>query len=319
MQIGAWTLSNPWILAPMAGASDLPFRGIARAAGASATLTELVSAKGLLHQSQRTERYLARGEDERPFWVQLFGTEPEDMAAAAERAVELGADLVDVNMGCPVRKVTRAGAGAALHGDLPRASRIVEAMVKRVRVPITAKIRLGWDADTINYLELGRALEGVGCAAITLHARTRAQLYAGRADWSHIRRLVEGTRLPIIGNGDVSSPELGHRMLAETGCAGVMIGRGALGDPWIFARLADPSFDGPSREERWRIVEQHLLAHLAFVANDSAGVRSFRPHLAWYAHGLTGAAEFRRQVMRLTEVGPLCDYCRSFFVGVSPT
>jgi nifR3 family TIM-barrel protein len=305
---------GPWILAPMAGVSELPYRLIVRELGASAAPTELVSAKGLLHGSARTARYLAHDERERPFWVQLFGGEPESMAAGAERAVALGADIIDINMGCPVKKVTRGGAGAALMVDPERAAGIVRLVLERTGVPVTAKIRSGWDDGSLRYLELGAALVEAGVSAIAIHARTRAQGYSGRADWSHIARLAAAVAVPVIGNGDASTPELARRMLAETGCAAVMIGRGALGNPWIFAQLARPSFEGPAAFERWQLVRRHLHAHLAFVGDETCGIRRFRPHLLWYSRGLHGAADFRRRATSLDALASLLGECEAFFL-----
>jgi len=313
MKIGPHTLANPWLLAPIAGATDMPYRRIARECGAAAAVTELVSATGLVKESRRTERYLARAPGETPFWVQLFGNDPEEMAAGAVRAVELGAEIIDVNMGCPVPKVTRNGAGSALHLNIERAAQIVAAIVARVSVPVTVKMRTGWDATQLNFLELAAAVQDAGCAAMTLHARTRAQGYSGLADWSCISRLVEAARVPVIGNGDASTPERARRMLAETGCAAVMIGRAALGNPWIFRRLVEPGYVGPSAEERWQIVHEHLLAHVRLSHDEAAQLRSFRPQLMWYARGLSGASEFRRRVTRLENLIEVLVAAEAFF------
>lgn len=315
MRIGSYTLPSPWILAPMAGVSELPFRVIARELGAAAAPTELVSAKGLLYGSARTARYLTHDPSERPFWVQLFGGDEAAMAEGAARAVELGAEIIDVNMGCPVKKVTRDGAGSALLCDSPRAAAIVAAIAKRTGVPVTAKIRAGWDAQTLNFGEVARALADAGVAAIAMHARTRAQGYSGKADWSLVARLVEESPVPVIGNGDAFTAESARRLLAETGCAAVMIGRGALGNPWIFRELVRPGHPAPVREERWALVRRHLGAHLEHVGNELTGIRRFRPHLLWYSHGLAGAAEFRRRVTRIDDYRELLEVGERFFLG----
>jgi tRNA-dihydrouridine synthase B len=314
LRLGAHSLTNPWILAPMAGVSEMPFRVLARELGASAAPTELVSAKGLLHGSNRTERYLTHSPVERPFWVQIFGGDENAMAEGAARAVDLGAEIIDVNMGCPVKKVTRDGAGAALACDPPRAARIVSAISRRTGLPVTAKIRAGWDAETLNFVEVARALADAGAVAIALHARTRAQGYSGQADWSLVRRLVEASPVPVIGNGDAFTAERARALLAETGCAAVMIGRGALGNPWIFRELTG-GLGRPTREERWALVERHLHDHLEFVGDERTGIRRFRPHLLWYSHGLAGAADFRRRVTRIDDLRELISECRGFFVG----
>ncbi len=328
MNIGHFTLVNPFILAPMAGVSEMPFRVISRQQGAAAAPTELVSAKGLLYGQARTERYMVHDvRHEQPFWVQIFGGEPESMADGAARAVDLGADIIDINMGCPVRKVTRNGAGSGLLCDPGRAAAIVAAIVARCPdTPVTAKIRAGWDQDSLNFLEVARALEDAGCRAIAMHARTRAQGYSGEADWRLIGELVSGITIPVIGNGDVKTAADALRMREETGCHGVMIGRAALGNPWIFRELAAawPSptaiprrmpgaAPGVTPQERWQMVQAHLAAHRDFVADDARAVRRFRAHLMWYSHGLAGATAFRRQVSGLDELGELLPVCARFF------
>ena len=261
MKIGQYKLNNPFILAPMAGVSEMPFRVISRRQGASAAPTELVSAKGLLYGQARTERYMVHdAAHEHPFWVQIFGGEPESMADGAARAVDLGAHIIDINMGCPVRKVTRNGAGSGLLCDPSRAAAIVAAIVARCpNTPVTVKIRAGWDHQNLNFLAVARALEESGCQAVAMHARTRAQGYSGSADWRLIAELVAGVQIPVIGNGDVKTVADAQKMRAETGCAGVMIGRAALGNPWIFRDLvAAAPPEKVTAVERWEMVQAHL-------------------------------------------------------------
>lgn len=322
IRIGPHQLSSPWILAPMAGVSQMPFRRIAREMGAGAAPTELVSAKGLMYGQERSERFLAHHPSERPFWVQLFGAEPEPMAIAAARAVELGADIIDINMGCPVPKVTKIGAGAALMRDPERAGRVVEAIVKRVAVPVTCKIRSGWDRPSAHPWELARRLADAGAVAVAMHARTCKQGYSGEADWSWISELVSRSPIPVIGNGDAFTPTLARRMLAETGCDAVMIGRGALGNPWIFEQLATNRGPLPPAE-RWPVIQRHLNDHIAHVGDELRGVRAFRPHLVWYSHGLHNASPFRRELMQIDDLGHLEAVCADFFatteiVGTGP-
>jgi len=301
MRIGPFTLADPWILAPMAGVSNMPFRLIAREMGAAAAVTELVSCKGLSYRQKKSAHFLTHDDSEQPFWVQLFGGEVEAMGTGAERAVELGAAIIDINMGCPVRKVTKSGAGVALMQDAERAARIVTEIGRRTGVPVTAKIRSGWDAHTVNAVEVARTLADAGCAAIAIHPRTRAQKYSGSADWSVIADVVAAVDIPVIGNGDVRTPEDAHRMLRETGCAAVMIGRAAMGNPWIFAQLAHDA-PPPTPAERWQVVERHLAAHIEFVGDQLRALRSFRPQLMWYSHGLCGAHAFRRGVSRVEDL-----------------
>jgi tRNA-dihydrouridine synthase B len=313
MQIGPYELPNPWILAPMAGVSEKPYRVIARELGAGAAPTELVSSKGLLYGQDRTMRYLEHAESEDPFWVQIFGGDAPSMADGAERAVALGARIIDINMGCPVRKVTKNGAGSALLCDPARGAALVRAIIDRTGAPVTVKIRAGWDADTLNFKDVARTLEDAGAAAIAMHARTRAQGYSGRADWSLIGELVGAVSVPVIGNGDAFTPADARRMQHDTGCAAVMIGRGALGNPWVFEQLVDPTATKPAPSRRWALVHRHLNDHLTFVGDVGRGIKRFRPHLMWYAHGLIGASAFRNHVNRIDHLPELLDVCASFF------
>lgn len=312
-RIGPYTLANPWILAPMAGVSEMPFRVLARRLGAAAAPTELVSAKGLIYGQARTQRYVEHAPSEQPFWVQIFGSDIESMVAGANRAHELGAKIIDVNMGCPVRKVTKNGAGSGLLTDPPRAAALVEAMVRQTSVPITVKIRTGWDAHSLNFSEMACRLADAGCSAIAMHGRTRAQGYSGKANWDHIKRLVDTSPIPVIGNGDAFTPDDARRMLSETGCAAVMIGRGALGNPWIFAELTGRQVGPPTPAQRWALVSEHLHAHLKHVDDVTRGIRRFRPHLMWYARGLTGAAQFRANINAIEDLGALLARCEPFY------
>lgn len=313
MQIGPYTLDNPWILAPMAGVSEMPFRRLARELGASAAPTELVSAKGLLYGQARTEQYLKHDADEAPFWVQLFGGDEASMVAGGAKAVELGAKILDINMGCPVRKVTRHGAGSSLLCDPPRAAGLVAAMVRELQVPVTVKIRAGWDAHSLNYVEMTQRLADAGCAAVAMHARTRAQAYSGVADWRLVADLVAHSPIPVIGNGDAFDAARARALLQETGCAAVMVGRGALGNPWIFAELAQRQHAAPTPAQRWALILRHLTAHLEHVGDERRGVRRFRQHLMWYARGLKNAAKFRARVVEIDDVQELLAHCAAFF------
>ncbi|MBI1945892.1 MAG: tRNA dihydrouridine synthase DusB [Deltaproteobacteria bacterium] len=330
-RIGRYTIDPPFLLAPMASVSEMPFRVLALEMGAGLATTELISAAGIFHKNRRTRQYLTFDrERERPYSVQLFGGVVDVMATAARGAVEHGADIVDVNMGCPVRKVTGSGAGSALLCDVPRAAAMVRAMRAAVGddVPVTAKIRLGWDDGSKNAVELARALEDAGCAALAVHARTRAQGYSGRADWSQIARVKQAVAMPVIGNGDVVTFADAHRMRQETGCDAVMIGRGALGNPWLFASLkAGRELGPPTPTDRAAFIMRHLGAHLAFHQALSDGeeatrlrtppelmaVKTFRQHLVWYARGLEGAREFRQRVMALEEPAQVSDIVEEFF------
>ena len=237
MQIGSVTLAGRLALAPMAGVTDLAFRQICREHGAALTVTEMVSTKALCYQDRQTPRLLALGEDEHPAAAQVFGHEPETMAEGAKiaRAVS-GCDIIDINMGCPAPKIVNNGDGSALMRDPALAARVIEAVVKAVDVPVTVKFRKGWDEKSVNCVEFARMAEAAGAAAITRHGRTRAQQYSGKADWDAIRAVKQAVSIPVFANGDVAEPADAVRILEYTGADAVMIGRGALGDPWIFER-----------------------------------------------------------------------------------
>jgi tRNA-dihydrouridine synthase B len=301
------------VLAPMAGVSEQPFRVLAFRMGAGLCPTELVSAQGLMRANARTVRYLRHDpEVERPYMLQIFGGEPEVMAQAALVGKEWGAQIIDINMGCPVKKVTKSGAGSALLCDPPRAAAIVRAIREATGLPVTAKIRSGWDVQHRNYLEMAAALEEAGCVGLAVHPRTRAQGYSGEADWSVIADLRRHVRsMTLMGNGDVKRPADAFRMRETTGCDLVMIGRGALGNPWIFRQLEGGP--APDADERCHVVLHHFRGHLAFVGDPLAAVRSFRKHLAWYAHGLRGAAAFRAEVNQLVQPEQVELTVRRFF------
>ncbi|MCA9554838.1 MAG: tRNA dihydrouridine synthase DusB [Myxococcales bacterium] len=320
LRVGGLELGAPIIMAPMAGVSEAPYRALAMRMGAGSAPTELVSSKGLLYKNERTEAYLRHDPAQEPaLWVQIFGGEPESMAVGAELAASRGARLLDVNMGCPVKKVTRNGAGSALMTDPARAAAIVRAMREAVgdAVPVTAKIRAGWDPESRNAVEVGKALEDAGAAAVTLHPRTRSQGYSGTADWSLIRDLKEALRIPVIANGDVFCAADAHRVVDETGCDGVMVGRAALGNPWVFRELAaayrgEAAPEPVAAEERVQVILQHLADHLEHIEGASGGrrrhgepeawgLKKFRQHLIWYSRGMRGGAAFRERAMGLDE------------------
>ena len=324
MKLDAYELASRYFLAPMAGVSEQPFRVLAFELGAGLCTSELVSAQGLFHINARTLTYLRYSPAvERPFSLQLFGGEPEVMGRAAAIAKEHGAQIIDLNMGCPVKKVTRTGAGSALLCDPTRAAEVVRAVHAATGLPVTAKIRSGWDDRSKNYLEVAEALVGAGAKAIACHARTRAQGYSGQADWrviADLKRHLSGRAL-VIGNGDVRSVEDARRMTEETGCDAVMIGRWALGNPWVFRELlGGPK---PSAEERRTLMLRHFREHLAFRAHARGeasptvrDVHGFRNHLGWYVHGLPGASQFRAKANQLHLVEEVEGLIHSFFEGL---
>lgn len=329
LKIGEFTIERPYILAPMAGVSQKPFRCLALKHGAGLAPTELISSKGLMFNNLRTKTYLTYDNAiEKPFYVQLFGGEKESMAIAAERALEMGAQIIDINMGCPVKKVTKTNAGSALLCDIDRAVDIVSAMYQRTayKIPITAKIRSGFTDDDLNYLKVGRALEDAGIKALSLHARTRSQGYSGKANWDHIKRLKDALNIPVIGNGDVVTVADAQRMFKETACDAVMIGRGALGNPWIFRDLTEGE-KAVDKNERWQLVREHLDEHIklmeevwisephtknAFCKNFA--VKSFRSHLLWYSKGLYGGSSYRQKVTQAETYNETFELSEEFFL-----
>lgn len=335
LSIGPYTLKNRFILAPMAGVSEMPFRVLAFEQGAALAPTELISAQGLFRLSTRTMRYLRFDPlVEQPYSLQLFGGEPEVMAQAAMVAQKHGAQLIDVNMGCPVKKVTQTGAGSGLLCDPGRAGEIVRQIKAATGLPVTAKIRSGWDLQQKNFLQMADVLGAAGVAALAVHPRTRAQGYSGKADWSVIADLKRhvGQALPIIGNGDVKCAADAARMLESTGCDFVMIGRGALGNPWLFRQLLGGA--PPTNEERCQLVLRHFRAHLRFGAearvhrevlppeeralkDEIQGVHSFRSHLGWYAHGLHGASAFRARINQVDRQQEVEGALQQFFLGAA--
>jgi nifR3 family TIM-barrel protein len=329
-RIGPHTIDPPWLLAPMAGVSEMPFRVIALKMGAGLATTELISAKGIFYKNARTRQYMTFDpEVERPYSLQLFGGDIDSMAHAAREAMDHGADIVDINMGCPMKKVTKTGSGTALMTEPKRAAELVRRMREAVedKIPITAKMRAGWDHQSINCVELGQALEEAGVAALGLHARTSKQLYSGFADWSLIKKLKDAVTVPVLGNGDVKSVADAHRMVAETGCDGVLIGRGALGNPWIFDALRRGEDYVPTAEQRASLILEHFDAHLDFheLLDDgrprkrparAQAVFTFRQQLIWYSRGLRGGAAFRRDAVRLESPDEVRDAVRRFFEGL---
>ncbi len=298
MTIGTVALDRTAALAPMAGVADRAFRELCRSFGAAYTVGEMVSAKGLRQGSKKSAQLLEIGPGERPCGVQLFGNVPGDLAAAAELALDAHPDILDLNMGCPAPKIASGGGGAALmrHPDTARA--IIQAVKAVSPVPVTVKFRKGWDEEHLNYLDFARMAQEAGADAVTLHGRTRAQMYAPAADWDSIRRVKEILDIPVIGNGDVTTPEEAKALYEQTGCDLIMVGRGALGRPWLFAQIRDFLTTGayapdPPLEERMEIMRRQVELAMVYKGADAA-LREARKHCAWYMTGLRGAARLRR-------------------------
>lgn len=305
MKIGSLVLKGNAFLAPMAGVTDSAFRVLTREFGCALAFTEMLSASGIVRLSEKTLSYFLLKEEDRPVGVQIFGSDPVIMAEAARILESRGADIIDINMGCPVKKVVATGAGAALLRDLRRAEKIIKEVRKVIRVPLTIKIRSGWSYEEIRAVEVSRMAEANGVDAVILHPRTAKMGFCGKADWMLIRQVKNALKIPVIGNGDVRTVSDMERMISETGCDGVMIGRGALGRPWIFAQLLGKSGeDFGTLRERIAVIDRHLQKIIEIGGNGTLW-RNFRKHLLWYTRGLPGSARLRDELSRISDMDVL--------------
>lgn len=316
MKIGNLELNNTVFLAPMAGVTDLPFRVLCKEMGCGLVYSEMVSAKGILYGSENTEKLLTVEEKERPVAVQLFGSDPELLGAMAKKIEAYPIDIIDVNMGCPAPKIVKNGEGSALMKNPKKVGEIVKAIVSSQSKPVTIKFRKGFDESCVNAVEIAKIAEANGASAVAVHGRTKEQYYSGKADWDIIRQVKNAVSIPVIGNGDVFSPQDAKALFDTTGCDAIMIGRGAQGNPWIFQRTAHFLATGellpdPTAAEKAQTALRHARMLIAYKG-EYIGVREMRKHISWYMKGLKGAAELRGQINKAQDYKSMEELMRGY-------